>query len=82
MLRDWRGGQGGFLSESKESSQRNPRAMEATSISHRHDLLRHRINPAYVDVAIERWQAFTGEESVLAETGESIAALRAKRMAA
>ena len=40
------------------------------------------LNPAYVDVAIERWQAFTGEEAVLMETGESFAALKAKRLAA
>ena len=40
------------------------------------------LDPAYVDVAIERWQAFTGEEAVLAETGESFAALTATRRAA
>lgn len=40
------------------------------------------LNPAYVDVAIERWQSFTGQEAVLAETGESFAALKAKRLAA
>ena len=40
------------------------------------------LNPAYIDVAIERWQAFTGEEAVLMETGESFAALKAKRLAA
>ena len=38
------------------------------------------LNPAYVDVAIERWQAFTGEDAVLAETGESFAALKARRL--
>ncbi|SLN77720.1 hypothetical protein ROA7023_04485 [Roseisalinus antarcticus] len=40
------------------------------------------LNPAYVDVAIERWQAFTGETAVLIETDESFAALKAKRLAA
>lgn len=40
------------------------------------------LNPAYVDVAIERWQVFTGQEAVLAETGESFASLKAKRLAA
>jgi DNA modification methylase len=40
------------------------------------------LNPAYVDVAIERWQSFTGEEAVLVETGESFAALKAKRLTA
>ncbi len=40
------------------------------------------LNPAYVDVAIERWQAFTGEDAVLAETGETFATLKSKRLAA
>ena len=40
------------------------------------------LNPAYVDVAIERWQSFTGQEAVLAETGETFANLKAKRLAA
>lgn len=29
------------------------------------------LNPAYVDVAVERWQAFTGEGAILAGTTES-----------
>jgi DNA modification methylase len=37
------------------------------------------LNPAYVDVAIERWQSFTGSEAVLVETGESFAALKVRR---
>ncbi len=40
------------------------------------------LDPAYVDVAIARWQSFTGAEAVLAETGESFAALKARRLAA
>jgi len=40
------------------------------------------LNPAYVDVAIERWQQFTGANAVLAETGETFAHLKAKRLAA
>ena len=40
------------------------------------------LNPAYVDVAITRWQSFTGQEVVLEETGESFADLKAKRIAA
>ena len=40
------------------------------------------LNPAYVDVAIERWQTFTGENAVLTETGETFAALKEKRLAA
>jgi DNA modification methylase len=32
------------------------------------------LDPAYVDVAIRRWQALTGKEAVLAATGESFAA--------
>ena len=39
------------------------------------------LNPVYVDVAIERWQAFTGEEAVLADSGESFASLKSKRLA-
>jgi DNA modification methylase len=40
------------------------------------------LNPVYVDVAIERWQAFTGEEAVLADGGESFTSLKSKRLAA
>ena len=40
------------------------------------------LNPTYVDVAITRWQSFTGQEVVLEETGESFADLKAKRIAA
>ncbi len=36
------------------------------------------LNPAYVDVAIERWQQFAGADAVLAETGETFADLKAK----
>jgi DNA modification methylase len=38
------------------------------------------LNPVYVDVAIERWQAFTGEEAVLADSGESFTILKSKRV--
>jgi len=40
------------------------------------------LNPTYVDVAIERWQAFTGEEAVLQDSGETFAALKSQRLAA
>ena len=40
------------------------------------------LNPAYVDVAIERWQQLTGTNVVLADTGETFADLKAKRLAA
>ena len=40
------------------------------------------LNPVYVDVAIERWQAFTGEEAVLTDSRESFSSLKSKRMAA
>jgi DNA modification methylase len=40
------------------------------------------LNPAYVDVAVERWQLFTGQTAMLAETGESFADLKAKRQIA
>ncbi len=33
------------------------------------------LNPAYVDVAVQRWQKFTGQEAVLDGTGESFADL-------
>ena len=38
------------------------------------------LNPAYVDVAIERWQQFTGANAVLADTGETFADLKTKRL--
>lgn len=40
------------------------------------------LNPAYVDVAIERWQSFTGANAVLSETGETLVDMKAKRLAA
>ena len=40
------------------------------------------LNPAYVDVAIERWQQFTSANAVLGETGETFADLKAKRLVA
>lgn len=39
-------------------------------------------NPTYVDVAVECWQRFSGASAVLAETGETFADLKAKRLAA
>ncbi|MCF3935322.1 site-specific DNA-methyltransferase [Acuticoccus sp. M5D2P5] len=38
------------------------------------------LDPAYVDVIVTRWAAFTGEKPVLAETGETFAAVRAERL--
>ena len=40
------------------------------------------LNPVYIDVAIERWQAFTSEEAVLLDSGETFAALKSQRLAA
>jgi DNA modification methylase len=37
------------------------------------------IEPAYIDVAIRRWAAMTGEQAVLAETGETFAEVVARR---
>jgi DNA modification methylase len=37
------------------------------------------LDPAYVDVAVQRWQTFTGREAVLEATGETFAAVRASR---
>jgi DNA modification methylase len=37
------------------------------------------IEPRYVDLAIRRWAAMTGEEAVLSETGETFADVTARR---
>ncbi len=37
------------------------------------------LSPAYVDVAVQRWQAFTGEKAVLAATGEPFAVVASQR---
>ena len=37
------------------------------------------LNPAYVDVAVERWQQFTGKAAVLDGSGESFDALAGRR---
>ena len=39
------------------------------------------LSPAYVDVAVLRWQAFTGQEAVLEGEGAGYAAIRASRAA-
>lgn len=39
------------------------------------------LNPAYVDVAVRRWQDFTGKAATLAETGESFDEVAADRLA-
>lgn len=40
------------------------------------------LNPVYVDVAVERWQQFTGGTAVLDGTSETFAEVKAKRLAA
>lgn len=40
------------------------------------------LNPAYVDMAVMRWQAFTGEAATLEATGQTYAELQAERVAA
>lgn len=40
------------------------------------------LNPAYVDVAIERWQQFTSFEAIDEASGRSFASLKAERLAA
>jgi DNA modification methylase len=40
------------------------------------------ISPAYVDVAVERWQAETGRDAVLDGAGRSFAAVKAERLGA
>ena len=37
------------------------------------------LDPAYVDVAVQRWQDFTGTQAVLAGDGRSFAAIRGER---
>src|SRR5262245_16576802 len=39
------------------------------------------LNPAYVDVAVRRWEEFTGNRAVLEATGQFYAAVRAHRLA-
>lgn len=39
------------------------------------------LSPAYVDVAVLRWQAFTGQQAVLESTGQPFAAVQAARVA-
>jgi DNA modification methylase len=38
------------------------------------------LNPAYVDVAVERWQRFTGKTAVLNGSGESFADVRVRTL--
>jgi hypothetical protein len=40
------------------------------------------LDPAYVDVAVARWQSFTGEAATLADDGRSFAEVAGKRSAA
>ena len=40
------------------------------------------LNPAYVDVAVERWQRFTGRAAVLDGSGETFDAVKAERLGA
>ncbi len=40
------------------------------------------IAPGYVDVALRRWQAMTGEEAVLASTGQTFSEIADERLAA
>jgi DNA modification methylase len=40
------------------------------------------LNPAYVDVAIERWQRFTGEDAMLDGDGSSHGAIASARKVA
>ena len=40
------------------------------------------LNPAYVDVAVKRWQEFTGQEAVHEATGETFEAIASTKVAA
>jgi DNA modification methylase len=37
------------------------------------------LNPAYVDVAVKRWQDFTGQQATLESDGRTFAELEAER---
>jgi hypothetical protein len=37
------------------------------------------LNPVYVDVAVQRWEAFTGETAILDGTGQGLAELSEER---
>ena len=37
------------------------------------------LNPSYVDVAVERWQAFTGQEATNEATGQTFSQMKAER---
>lgn len=39
------------------------------------------IDPIYVETALDRWQSFTGEEARLESTGQTLAEVRAERLA-
>lgn len=38
------------------------------------------LSPVYVDVAVKRWQDFTGQEAILGNSGESFATISSKRL--
>jgi hypothetical protein len=38
------------------------------------------LNPVYVDVAVTRWQDFTGDTATLEATGQGFAELRTERL--
>jgi DNA modification methylase len=40
------------------------------------------LNPAYVDVAVTRWQDFTGKEATLEATGQTFSEVKSGRAAA
>lgn len=40
------------------------------------------LDPAYVDVAVLRWQAFTGETATLADDGQTFGQVRDERAGA
>ena len=37
------------------------------------------LSPAYIDVAVKRWQAFTGQQATLEHTGDPWTAVAAQR---
>ena len=71
-------GRGGLCYEPFSGSGSQIMAGEATG----RRVFAMEISPAYVDVAVERWQAETGRDATLDGDGRSFAAVKAERLGA
>ena len=54
-----------------KSNAEQPKAAAAMSVVSRCHVYAIELNPAYVDVAVKRWQTFTGQTAILESTGKS-----------